>query len=298
MEHDAFEEALPRPPDGSPELKALQKFAAEVVIILHTTVSPSEMPAVLKDMTAPELGLQLDGPINLLSVPNTIILGMFGGYKCAIVQTEQGQKCKKEIESALDKHLQNTRFVIALGMAYSIPKYKFGDVLVSKNIRGVFNPRMEEACIKPRSSEYFCVPVSGYLSKTFGRNLDNWHDFECSNTGRISRVYAGDIVSVPWLVADETTRDKLLVNFPDAIGGEMEGLELLQIQKDFQPRKLGVIIIKGAADHADKDKKAGKLWQYTAARAAVCFTKFKLERTNGSLFGNNNNYYYNSTVIT
>ena len=239
-------------------------------------------------MTAPKLDPPVTQPINLLVVPNTIILGMFGGYKCALVQTEQGEKCKKEIEDAL-KHLPNTRCVIALGMAYGSTEYKFGDVLVSKTIRGVVNPKFRGQHIDIRSSEYDSVPVLGYLSSTFARDLHNWKDFQCSTAGRISKVHAGDVVSVSWLISSTITRDKLLNNFHNAIGGEMEGHELVKIQKEYNeknhPRQLGVIIIKGAADYADENKQGGKKWQYTAARAATSFAKHKLEFTNGALFG-------------
>ena len=273
---------------GTPELKCLKEFASEVAIILHTTVSPSEKPAVLKDMTAPELDPPVAGPINLLNTPTKIILGMFGGYKCALVQTEQGEKCKNEIEDALEQ-LPNTQFVIALGMAYGSTKYKFGDVLVSKTIRGVVNPKFIGEGMVIRSSEYDSVPVLDKLSKLFARDLHNWKDFRCSTADRISKVYAGDVISVSWLISSKSIRDSLLSNFPDAIGGEMEGHELVEIQKDYNkhnhPRQLGVIIIKGAADYADEDKQGGKKWQYTAARAATSFAKYKLESTKGTLFG-------------
>ena len=288
LEADAFEKALSKPRTGTPQLKCLKQFASEVAIILHTTVSPSEKPAVLKDMTAPKLNPPVTGPINLLGVPNKIILGMFGGYKCALVQTEQGEKCKKEIEDVLER-LPNTQCVIALGVAYGRTKYKFGDVLVSKTIRGVVNPKFKGGKIDIRSSEYDSVPVLDYLSNTFARDLHNWKDFHCSTTGRISNVYAGDVISVSWLISSTATRDKLLDNFPDAIGGEMEGHELVEIQKDYNkknhPRQLGVIIIKGAADFGDDNKQGGKKWQYTAATAATRFAKYQLEFTDGALFG-------------
>ena len=239
-------------------------------------------------MTAPELDPPVAGPINLLNTPNKIILGMFGGYKCALVQTEQGEKCKNEIEDALEQ-LPNTQFVIALGMAYGSTKYTFGDVLVSKTIRGVVNPKFKGECIDIRSSEYDSVPVLDKLSKLFASDLHNWKDFRCSTADRISKAYAGDVISVSWLISSKSIRDSLLSNFPDAIGGEMEGHELVEIQKDYNkhnhPRQLGVIIIKGAADYADENKQGGKKWQYTAARAATSFAKYKLESTKGTLFG-------------
>ena len=282
-DHDkiANVEGLPKPAKGSTELKALETFASEVPIILHT-VNEYETQAVLGEMDAPKLQLptQIEGPINLLNVPNKIILGMFGGYKSALVQTKQGENCKGEIEDALDR-LSNIRAVIAIGVAYSKTQYKFGDVLVSKTIRAVTTPKFKEDRIDPRSSEFNCVPVLDELMNTFTRNLGTWKDFTCTDTGRNSIVYTGDIVSVSWLIADRETRDKLLENFPDAIGGEMEGVELVKIQK---AHNIGVIIIKGAADYGDQKKQGGKKWQFTAAKAATSYAKHKLEKTTGQLF--------------
>lgn len=292
LDKDATVRPQAKPRRGTPELTALEAFAQEVKLVLHTTVNPSETPAVLQDMTAPELPdlPAFSGPVKLLKAtnPTVIILGMYGGYKSALVQTEQGEKCKKEIEDAL-KHLPNVQLLIAVGVAYSSTKFKFGDVLVSKHIRGAVNPKFKENKIEIRSSEYDTIPVKDYLSTVFARNLHEWNDFKCTTEGRISKVYAGDMVCVSWLLSDESTRNKLLQNFPDAVGGEMEGHELVKIQKANKekqpPHDLGIIIIKGAADYGDKDKQSGKKWQFTAARAASSYTKYRLEGTSGELFG-------------
>ena len=283
----------PRPKEGTAELQAVEIFARKVTIILHT-VNNNETQAVLQEMEPLSLkpgvkgeGVKVEGVYNLDIVPNSIIVGMFGGYKSALVQTEQGEKCKPEIEAALKK-LKNTKAVIAVGVAWSNPKYKFGDVLVSKTIRKITNPKFNPGEIIARSSEFDSVPVSDDLSKTFTRNPISWNDFKCtkSDSGRTSSVYAGDIVSVPWLLADHKVRDAILETFPDAIGGEMEGYELVKIQKDCRERyrQLSVIIIKGAADYGDENKQAGKKWQFTAAKAAASYAKHKLELTSGGLF--------------
>ena len=78
-------------------------------------------------------------------------------------------------------------------------------------------------------------------------------------------------------------------NFPEAFGGEMEGVEVLKITQEYgkkQKKNVGVIIIKGVADFADDEKPSGKHWQYTAAMAAASYAQHKLEMTNGRLFTN------------
>lgn len=60
-------------------------------------------------------------------------------------------------------------------------------------------------------------------------------------------------------------RDKFLRAKSVAIGGEMEGGELLEFHNDQKIK--GVIVIKGVADYADGKKE--KDWQFTAAMAAL-----------------------------
>ena len=121
----------------------------------------------------------------------------------------------------------------------------------------------------------------------FGRDYHAWNNFTCTKSGRKSNVHPGDIVSASWLIARAQIRDELLNNYPDAVGGEMEGLTLVKIQKEYKqklPHDLKVIIIKGVADYADENKQGGKKWQFTAAKAAANYTKFKLEMNKGQPF--------------
>ena len=74
-----------------------------------------------------------------------------------------------------------------------------------------------------------------------------------------------------------------------AIGGEMEGGVLLEIQNKHNADKarhhdLGVIIIKGVGDFGDVQKQDGKKWQYTASLAAASYIEHKLSMTGGRLF--------------
>jgi nucleoside phosphorylase len=92
------------------------------------------------------------------------------------------------------------------------------------------------------------------------------------------------------LVADEKSRNKLLRNYPSgAIGGEMEGGVLLEIQNERNADRarrhdLDVIIIKGVGDFGDDQKQEGKEWQYTASLAAASYIEHKLSMTGGMLF--------------
>lgn len=105
----------------------------------------------------------------------------------------------------------------------------------------------------------------------FCQDCDNEYKVTSS---RESKVFSGDIVSYSSLMDNKVMRDKFHKIQPTAIGGEMEGGELLEFERK---RKIkGVIVIKGVVDYADGNK--SKEWQFTAAMAALNYTKTKLLR--------------------
>ena len=283
--------ALPKPAAKSPLEKNLKKFSKNVQIIVHT-VNDKEKFAALAHFDRPELlgDDTVKKPIHLFE-PNKIVLGMFGGYKAALVQTRMGNDCLDEIEECVE-HFPNARIIIALGVAYgaSRSKYKLGDVLVSQFIDGVANMKfMANHCILIRASEIRYTRTAQPLENVFARGKDTWiaeENFECTKQGRISDVFPGVLSSAPILVDDKETLESIQKNCPEAVGGEMEGSVLVRVQKKLskEKRDLSVIVIKGVADYADGKKKQGKKWQFTAAMAAASYAKHKLIETGGRLF--------------
>jgi nucleoside phosphorylase len=288
-----------QPQKGTKLSANLQRFCKEVQIILHT-VNNNEKWAVLNYMKPPEIcpGKPLTDKVIDLHEPNWIVLGMFGGYKCAMIQTKMGADSHNEVEDALDE-FPNARVIVALGVAYACnpDKAKYGDVLVSKVIDGVGNVKhTSEGLIICRASSTRLTPVSPILEHIFARGEETWSvykDFRCTksnregNAGRQSKVHSGNIISDKVLIDNKEIRDKMTSNTPEVIGGEMEGVSLVEIQKRHArkkaiPRDFDVIVIKGVADYADgrKDKK----WQFTAAMAAADYVNHKLELTEGRSF--------------
>ena len=60
----------------------------------------------------------------------------------------------------------------------------------------------------------------------------------------------------------------------------MDGWVLMSVKEEINEetphRNIGMIIIKGVADYGDDSK---EIWQFTAAKAAVCYAKYQLEKT-------------------
>ncbi len=290
-----------REQEGTEVFVRLQEFRDNVVVILHT-VNNNEKWAVLNHMDPPKLeGKPLTERTVDLYEPNNIVLGMFGGYKSALIQTEMGVDSREEIESALDE-FPKVRFVLAIGVAFACDrdKFKYGDVLVSKFIDGVGNIKYtRDGLMIFRASSSRFTSVSQLLKNVFARGEETWYalkNFKCTkvdgveNNGRYSKVHPGVMISDKSLIDDKTIRDKFVINTPEAVGGEMEGVTLVAVQhslarKKSMPRELGVIVIKGVADYADGQKETN--WQLTSAMAAASYAEHKLNETGGKLFLDN-----------
>ena len=274
------------------KFREVQTFCQEVQLLVHT-VNNNEKWAVLNLFKPPELypsKLIAEKPLDLYE-PNWIVLGMFGGYKSALIQTEQGTDSRKELEDALD-NFPKAKLVLAIGVAYANnpDKVKYGDVLVSKFIDGVGNIKYtEDNLIIFRASSNRFMSVSRSVRNVFARGEETWYargGFKCTkdgdSSGRESRVHSGVIISNKALVNNREVRDNMKKNSPEALGGEMEGVVWSEIKQSAPSRDLGIIVIKGASDYADGTK--GKEWQLTAAMAAASYAEHKLKSTDGKLF--------------
>ena len=270
-------------------IRKLERFKDEVLLIIHT-VNDNEKWAALAHMDPPALhGQEITfKPIDM-DLPNQIVLGMFGGYKAALVQTEMGGSSRKEIKDVL-KIFPKVQFIVALGVAYGAKpgKYNLADVLVSKWIDGISNIKFasdgdNKLCVYYRDCHTHSF-VSQELRHIFARGVDTWKaevSFKCSEK-RISNVYCGSIISGSALVNNREVRDQLRQRSPESIGGEMEGYVLIEETSDIQnDRQVGTVIIKGIADFGDGNKE--KMWQFTAAMAAANYAQHKLKGTEGTL---------------
>ena len=284
---------------GMRTLKARSKQFCEEVVIILQTVNEDEKWAVL-DRMKPPTNFELKGePVNRpvdLDGPNDIVLGMFGEYASALIQTKMGRDCRQEVKRALNK-LPNTKFVVAIGVAYAFDKEKckYGDVLVSKIIKPVINTKVNKDGEKFfRESDNRTDNLLEQLH-VFARGADIWNEqFKCTkddgayteNSGRYSKVHTGVIISTETLIDNERSRDELRKFSPEAIGGEMEGATLVEVQYDLSqdesnPRTIGITIIKGVADYADGQK--DKTWQLTSAMGAASYAEYRLIATGGIL---------------
>ncbi len=199
------------------------------------------------------------------------VVGMFAGHKTALIQTDEGSSSPDYIQSAINT-FSNAKFIIAIGVGYAFDSSKFkpADVLVSKKISNLKNLKFDKNCeILDRGET---IDVVNELKLVFCKDRTFKEDFIVSKNGRISRAYSGRYASYSTHLSNKEMRDKFRAAVPEAIGGDMEGGELLRFQKNQEIE--GIIVIKGVAGYADGCR--GEEWEFTAAYAALKYAQSKL----------------------
>ena len=267
-------------------LKAVQLFARQVVVVLHTC-NDSEYWAALERMEPPtaEDGSNIrDHAVKCPGTPS--VIGWFGGYRAAVVRTEQGNKCRDELTKALTESFPNAQVIIGAGIAYANNRERrFADVLISDQIENFVQYKIVDGKITNRGPR---EQIDPNVQRIFKKPAGDWtsiRPFHCADNDRPSKAHIGCIVSAPTLVRDEALKVQLMKHTPDCIGGEMEGWVLLEMKRALSfrcKRNVEVIIIKSVADYGDCRK--GDDWQWTAAKAAMDCIHYCLETTGGTEF--------------
>ena len=267
-------------PSNPIQKEQLELFAKKVVLLLHTC-NDTEFWAVAEKLKPPtgdnkQTLADINHPVHFPAV--WCAVGMFAYYRTAIVKTGQANECIAPLCKALTQSFfPNTQVIIGVGIAYAKDEeLKYGDVIISKHIENCVQFKMQDGRIIKRGSR---APIRTPLNEVFCTpEVKSW-EFYCTDS-RKSSAQIGSIVSAPWLMRDVHLKEALFEDSTQAKGGEMEGWALLEVQKVFDP--VSVIIIKGVADYGD-NKKDDK-WHITAAKAAVDFTHWRLQKTGGIAF--------------
>ena len=261
-----------RPPNGE-ELIWLKSFCNEVQFIIQV-VGENEYQAAVTRMQSPET-THFKKPVTFPR-PN-IVVGMFADKKTALVFTGEGSNCSDYVQDAI-KAFPNAQFVIGIGVCYAFSReaHKLGDVLVSKQICDLKNLKFKNKELVDCGQR---IDVVMDLMKVFCMNRTLEEDFEVSDKERYSNISAGQFASLPSHVQSQEVCDMIHNSLPEAIGGDMEGGELLkfQIKRNIE----GVIVIKGVTHYADGN--LGEDWEFTASMAALNYAESKLQDYSGKI---------------
>ena len=255
--------------------KAVKEFAATKVKVVIQSCNKAEYTAALEAIERPPL-LMFDKPVRYPTDEFTIVVGTFAGKNAAIVRTKQGNKCRDNLTTVLS-FFPNATMLLGLGVCMGI-KHKFGDVLVGEKIQLEENPKVRQGKLQLDGT---CKEAKQTVGTVFC-DTTGWNHFECTDVpegsdvkGRTSEAFSGCILSSPNLLDDPTIKHGLESVSQPLNGAEMEGWVLFKyIEKDFP--NIETLIIKGICDYGDGTK--NKEWQLTAAKAALDYARFKLEK--------------------
>ena len=90
-------------------IKAVQVFARQVVLILHTC-NVNEYWAALERLEPPTKKDGSNIRDHTIIYPQIgSVIGWFAGYRTAVVRTGQGNKCRDELTAAVTKSFPNAR---------------------------------------------------------------------------------------------------------------------------------------------------------------------------------------------
>lgn len=194
----------------------------------------------------------------------TVYFGLFGKYATAVVKTnsmgtiQRGgstQTCSEVIEALKPKAL----FMVGIAFGKNDKKQSIGDILVSKSLC-IYEPSR----INPDGGTEHRGPVVESNLSLFNRCTQKTeHRFSFDDTSKSVRVIGGPILTGEKLIDSEQYKTDLFAQYPNAIGGEMEGAGVYAACEIINTPW---ILIKSICDWADgnKNKKHQKECAYIA----------------------------------
>ena len=253
----------------------------EHVQYVIATFNKNEFKAATTVITSPE-----DGSEGVTNYANNVYLGMIKPHAVCLLSCSQGRDCEETIKRAVPL-FPNAKYLVAAGVCYAFSdkECKLGDVLISNQIVDLGNYRIGEV-IESRGDH---TTMKDQIKGIFCFDTARVKTFQVTEEGRNAKYFVGRIVSAPNLIDDSDMKDKFRdsVRYNKVYGGEMEGGELLRLQKNGIVMKSGeekylqVIIIKAVSDFADGSKT--NEWQFIAAQAAFNYIKDQMATQSGEL---------------
>ena len=265
---DCSEIVAPKPKSRDLEYKP---FLERVQYVL-ATFKDNEFNAATTVVTSPDIEGDSKG---VTTYEEGIFLGMVGEHPVGLLTCGQGRDCEETMKRGICL-FPNAEYLVAAGMCYGFSdgECRLGDVLISNMIIDLGNYRIGEK-VESRGDR---TTMKDQIKKIFCFNPKLAKKFEVAK-GRNAKYLVGKIVSAPNLVNDADTKKKFRDAFKEekkVYGGEMEGGEMLRLQKDGiempngEKKFVQVIVIKSVTDFGE-----GKTdeWQFIGSQAAFNYVK-------------------------
>lgn len=239
------------------DLNKLDWLKSEIDIVL-LTATDVELNAVLDQLRSYPGRKE---KFKIFEGPETYYVGKFGAFKAIATKCRMGAISEGSVILATEQaqRIWKPKAIIMVGIAFGkdAEKQKIGDVLVASQIIS-YEPQRVGEPVQHRGS----IPPS---NTTLLNRFENVHDWEFPSVdGSPCNLKVGPILSGEKLIDDSEFKSALFKQFPQAIGGEMEGAGLCAASG-----RVGVawILVKSICDWADGTKNDD--YHPLAAAAAV-----------------------------
>jgi nucleoside phosphorylase len=193
----------------------------------------------------PGLDVIIEGAIS----ETTYRFGRFGRYRAAHVESTMGTQGRHGVTLKARAALAELgpKAMLILGIAFGVDrkKQRLGDVIVAETVQPYAYERVGTLKVIPRGTEISCGID---LSERFRTRRRGW-EAHCGR--RKVEVFQGQMLSGPKLIDDEKFRDALVLRYPNAKGGEMEGEGGYSAAEQ---ARIQTILIKSICDWADGHK--------------------------------------------
>lgn len=227
----------------------------DIVIITATNVELKSVLHLLRPYPA------RGGILLVYAGPETYYIGEFGNFKAVVTKCRMGSISEGSVILATEQcqRLWKPRAAIMVGIAFGKDPTSQGvaDVLVASQVISYESQRIGEEIVFRGP----IPPSNGTLLNRF-ENVQNWRFLRPDGTP--CALHIGPILSGEKLIDDPHFKAALFKQFPQAIGGEMEGAGLCAASG-----RVGTpwILVKAICDWADGKKH--KKYQPLAAAAAA-----------------------------
>ena len=203
--------------------------------------------------------------------------GVIGGAKVLALQIEMGSTTRGGSSAAIPEAIKETtpQYVILVGIAFGMDRKKqgLGDILVSNKL-ALYEMRRIGTDKKGEDVEI----NRGDTAAASERILGKFKAWSSANHWQGAPVHPGLMLSGEKLIDNPKFKEKLQIEYPEAIGGEMEAAGAY-VAAEFYKRDW--IVVKGVCDYADGSKKRNKQKnQELAARNAAQLVFHVLEHGN------------------
>lgn len=254
-----------------PEIQEIEEEKCEnykqSIDVLIITVTDVEKGSVLEHL---EKYPRRKKVLQIFSESETYYLGKFGAFNTVLTQCRMGSTGQGSAILATEQAIRkwNPKVVIMVGIAFGKDEEKqnIGDVLVAEEIINYEPQRVGEPVIHRGNH-----PPS---NQTILNRFRNVHDWQFSGIDNAScQIRLGAILSGEKLVDNPEFKAQLFQQFPQAIGGEMEGTGL---SSACMRKGIAWILVKSICDWAD-GKKHSK-YQPLAAKSAASLVHHVLKQ--------------------